>query len=420
MRHGRLGRPRSRRLWAMACAAVCTFAVVFAAASWWSAIRPHDDAATPRADATAQGDGQTSDLLDRDAVPDPDDDSAAGKARAAVADMSLEERVGQLVMAPLYAGDDPSVLYDYIVRRHVGSVLLIGNWNGGVSQVGTAVDTLRSYAPDDNQLLVTADQEGGLVQHLQGDGFDDMPSAVEQGAMDVDTLRTQAARWGGQLAQAGVNVDLAPVVDTVSGDRNANEPIGMLDRDFGLDAQGNADHAAAFIEGMRDAGVGTAVKHYPGLGAVTGNTDFTADDVLDTTTTLDGPEIEAFTTAIDDAGPSMVMMALATYDAIDPNHPAAFSSTIIDGYLRDETGYDGVVTSDSLSATAVSGYDTDQLGVLLVDAGGDLACIGALDYVTPILDGLVERASDDEDFAAKVTRSAVRVMTLKYEMGLAE
>lgn len=420
MRHGRLGRPRSRRLWAMVCAAVCTFAVVFAAASWWSAIRPRDDAATPRADAAAQGDDRTSDLLDRGAVPDPDDDSAAGKARAAVADMSLEERVGQLVMAPLYAGDDPSVLYDYIVRRHVGSVLLIGNWNGGVSQVGTAVDTLRSYAPDDNQLLVTADQEGGLVQHLQGDGFDDMPSAVEQGAMDVDTLRTQAARWGGQLAQAGVNVDLAPVVDTVSGDRNANEPIGMLDRDFGLDAQGNADHAAAFIEGMRDAGVGTAVKHYPGLGAVTGNTDFTADDVLDTTTTLDGPEIEAFTTAIDDAGPSMVMMALATYDAIDPDHPAAFSSTIIDGYLRDETGYDGVVTSDSLSATAVSGYDTDQLGVLLIDAGGDLACIGALDYVTPILDGLVERASDDEDFAAKVTRSAVRVMTLKYEMGLAE
>ena len=170
---------------------------------------------------------------------------------------------------------------------------------------------------------------------------------------------------------------------------------------------------------MRDAGVQTSIKHYPGLGSVTGNTDFTADGILDTTTMLDGDTINAFGTVITDAQPGMVMMALATYQAIDPSTPAAFSPTIIDGYLRARQGYQGVVTSDSLSAAALGGFQPSELGVRLVEAGGDLACIGAPDYVMPILDGLNAKAASDEAFAAKVTRSAERVLTLKYQMGLA-
>ncbi len=354
------------------------------------------------------------------AVPNPLDDSPAGKAKRAVASMSLEERIGQLVMAPLFVGNDPSVLQDLIANRHVGSVLLIGNWNGGVAAVKTATDALQSYAPEGNRLLVTADQEGGLVQHLQGPGFDAMPSAVEQGRMDATGLRNAAAAWGAQLAQAGVNVDLAPVVDTVGVNRATNAPIGALNRDFGLDANGNADHAIAFVQGMHDAGVAASVKHYPGLGAVSGNTDFTADGIVDATTALDGPGIGAFTRVIREAEPAMVMMSLATYQLIDAEHPAAFSSTIIDGYLRSTTGYEGVVTSDSLSATAVSGVPADQLGVRFVEAGGDLACIGDLSYVQPILDGLLTRAHADAAFADKATRAAERVMTLKYEMQLAD
>ena len=98
--------------------------------------------------------------------------------------------------------------------------------------------------------------------------------------MSTDQLRQSAAVWGSQLKSAGINVDLAPVVGTVTVDRASNGPIGALYRDFGLDADGNADHAKAFIQGMADSGVGSAIKHYPGLGSVTGNTDFTADAFL--------------------------------------------------------------------------------------------------------------------------------------------
>ena len=245
-----------------------------------------------------------------------------------------------------------------------------------------------------------------------------MPSAIQQGAMDVSQVRQSASAWGTQLKAAGINVDLAPVVGTVTVDRSSNAPIGALYRDFGLDPAGNADHAKAFIQGMSDSGVGSAIKHYPGLGSVTGNTDFTANGILDTTTTLDGPEISAFNGTLE-ASPSMVMMSLATYQAIDPNNPAVFSSTLVTGYLRGKIGFQGVVTSDSLSATALSGVQPSDLGVRLVEAGGDLACIGASSYVQPVLDGLNAKAAGDATFARKVQQSAIRVMTLKYEMGLA-
>lgn len=407
-------------------AMLCVVALVAAGTAWWM-LRPQQKDTLEHL-AQPQSSSPT---LNRDKAPTPKPqksqeqqkaagDSPAAKASRAIATMSLDERAGQLIMAPMFAGGNPADLSALISTRHVGSVVLIGNWNNGTAAAKTAADALQSYAPSGNQLIVSTDQEGGQVQHLRGSGFDTMPSAVAQGQMSADTLRSSAKTWGGQLKQAGINVDLAPVLGTVQVKRSSNAPIGALNRDFGLDSNGNAQHGIAFIEGMRDAGVGATVKHYPGLGAVTGNTDFTTEGILDTTTMLDDEEIGAFNTTIKQAKPAMVMMSLATYQRIDSSAPAAFSSKIIDGTLRGSVGYDGVVISDSLSAAAVSGIATKDLGVRLVDAGGDLACIGDTSYVTPILDGIIARAQSDPAFAKKVTASATRVMTLKYQMGLAK
>lgn len=405
---------------------LCVVALVAAGTAWWM-LRPQQK---DTLEHLVQPQSSSS-TLNRDKAPTPKpqksqerqkaaDDSPAAKASRAIATMSLDERAGQLIMAPMFAGGNPADLSALISTRHVGSVVLIGNWNNGTAAAKTAADALQSYAPSGNQLIVSTDQEGGQVQHLKGSGFDTMPSAVAQGQMSADTLRSSAKTWGGQLKQAGINVDLAPVLGTVQVKRSSNAPIGALNRDFGLDSNGNAQHGIAFVEGMRDAGVGATVKHYPGLGAVTGNTDFTTEGILDTTTTLDGEQIGAFNTTIKQAKPAMVMMSLATYQRIDSSAPAAFSSKIIDGTLRGSVGYDGVVISDSLSAAAVSGIATKDLGVRLVDAGGDLACIGDTSYVMPILDGIIARAQSDPAFAKKVTASATRVMTLKYQMGLAK
>ncbi len=114
------------------------------------------------------------------------------------------------------------------MNQHVGSALIIGNWNSGTAGVAAATSALQSYAPANNQLLMTTDQEGGLVQHLQGAGFDQMPSATDQGTMSTDQLRQSAAVWGSQLKSAGINVDLAPVVGTVTVDRATNGPVGSV------------------------------------------------------------------------------------------------------------------------------------------------------------------------------------------------
>ena len=419
-------RPRPSSAPTIIAAMLCVVALVAAGTAWWM-LRPQQK---DTLEHLAQPQSSSS-TLNRDKAPTPKpqksqerqkaaDDSPAAKASRAIATMSLDERAGQLIMAPMFAGGNPADLSALISTRHVGSVVLIGNWNNGTAAAKTAADALQSYAPSGNQLIVSTDQEGGQVQHLKGSGFDTMPSAVAQGQMSADTLRSSAKTWGGQLKQAGINVDLAPVLGTVQVKRSSNAPIGALNRDFGLDSNGNAQHGIAFVEGMRDAGVGATVKHYPGLGTVTGNTDFTTEGILDTTTTLDGEQIGAFNTTIKQAKPAMVMMSLATYQRIDSSAPAAFSSKIIDGTLRGSVGYDGVVISDSLSAAAVSGIATKDLGVRLVDAGGDLACIGDTSYVTPILDGIIARAQSDPAFAKKVTASATRVMTLKYQMGLAK
>jgi len=419
-------RPRPSSAPTIIAAMLCVVALVAAGTAWWM-LRPQQK---DTLEHLAQPQSSSS-TLNRDKAPTPKpqksqerqkaaDDSPAAKASRAIATMSLDERAGQLIMAPMFAGGNPADLSALISTRHVGSVVLIGNWNNGTAAAKTAADALQSYAPSGNQLIVSTDQEGGQVQHLKGSGFDTMPSAVAQGQMSADTLRSSAKTWGGQLKQAGINVDLAPVLGTVQVKRSSNAPIGALNRDFGLDSNGNAQHGIAFVEGMRDAGIGATVKHYPGLGAVTGNTDFTTEGILDTTTTLDDEEIGAFNTTIKQAKPAMVMMSLATYQRIDSSAPAAFSSKIIDGTLRGSVGYDGVVISDSLSAAAVSGIATKDLGVRLVDAGGDLACIGDTSYVTPILDGIIARAQSDPAFAKKVTASATRVMTLKYQMGLAK
>ena len=419
-------RPRPSSAPTIIAAMLCVVALVTAGTAWWM-LRPQQK---DTLEHLAQPQSSSS-TLNRDKAPTPKPqksqerqkaagDSPAAKTSRAIATMSLDERAGQLIMAPMFAGGNPADLSALISTRHVGSVVLIGNWNNGTAAAKTAADALQSYAPSGNQLIVSTDQEGGQVQHLKGSGFDTMPSAVAQGQMSADTLRSSAKTWGGQLKQAGINVDLAPVLGTVQVKRSSNAPIGALNRDFGLDSNGNAQHGIAFVEGMRDAGVGATVKHYPGLGAVTGNTDFTTEGILDTTTTLDDEEIGAFNTTIKQAKPAMVMMSLATYQRIDSSAPAAFSSKIIDGTLRGSVGYDGVVISDSLSAAAVSGIATKDLGVRLVDAGGDLACIGDTSYVTPILDGIIARAQSDPAFAKKVTASATRVMTLKYQMGLAK
>ena len=153
-----------------------------------------------------------------DAAPERLSARAAAEKCAArqAAELSLEQQTGQLLIGGVDA-DEPAEAELAAVRDlHLGGVILTNGTTAGAETTRQTSDKARQAAQADGvPLWVSADQEGGKVQHLKGPGFDAMPSAVEQGKLGADELRKRAAGWGGQLRDAGVNVNLAPVLDTV-------------------------------------------------------------------------------------------------------------------------------------------------------------------------------------------------------------
>ncbi len=327
--------------------------------------------------------------------------------------MTMAERVGQVVMVGVTSG---SASETAVLRKlHIGSVILMGNHSDGTSGVRRLTKKLQiSGLP--TPLLISVDQEGGLVQRLKGSGFDTIPSAKVQSKWSNAKLTSRATHWGRQLASAGVHWTLAPVTDTVPtsvGTKNA--PIGALGRGYGSDPDVVGKKVSAFVKGMDAAGIATSTKHFPGIGRVIGNTDFTSG-VKDTTTRPDDPYLEPFAAAVK-AGASSVMVSTVTYTKIDSHHVAAFSSTVI-GLIRGRLGFDGVVISDDLGAAkSMASVPAKQRGADFIKAGGDVAMTVAPSLADEFVAG-IRSAAKDSAVAAQVREAAVRVVTMKIDQGL--
>ena len=338
-----------------------------------------------------------------------------------VASLSLREQVGQLLMVGVPSFGISAADERDLARIRAGSVVLLGNTEAGAEVVEGVTDRARSAAgrPAGIRLLVAADQEGGQVQRLRGPGFRDIPSAEQQAGLPSSELVERASRWGRDLRSAGVDANLAPVADVVPDDmRTVNEPIGLLRRGYGSDPNRVADKVTAFVTGMQRADRATAVKHFPGLGRVRGNTDFTAD-VVDDSTRRGGEDLLGFRAAVV-AGTDMVMMSSARYARIDAEHRAAYSAEIIEEMLRGDLRFAGVVISDDLAAVAMGDLTPRSRLLRFLRAGGDLAIVGDPDMAVAAADAVVADARDDDGLAELVADRAARVLRLKARYGLAK
>jgi beta-N-acetylhexosaminidase len=163
---------------------------------------------------------------------------------------------------------------------------------------------------------------------------------------------------------------------------------------------------------MKQAGVATTAKHFPGLGRVVGNTDFTSG-VIDTATGPGSSYLRSFQTAIK-AGVPFVMVALATYTRLDPNHLAVFSSRIMRGLLRRQLHFKGVIVSDDLgAAAAVADMSPATRGLDFLAAGGDLITSQSLPVAIAMDQAVLARAGDDASFRATVKSAVMRVLDAK-------
>ena len=326
--------------------------------------------------------------------------------------LSESERVGQLF---LVGTSDLSADAAAIQAHHFGSVLLSGDSSAGVTATRQETDAIQNLAADGIRFFIAANQEGGEIQQLTGPGFELMPSALAQGSVDPRALEADAERWGRELKDAGVNLNLAPVLDVVPpGTASENAPIGMLDREFGFNAATVGAHGAAFIRGMQAAGIVTTAKHFPGLGRVRGNTDFTANVVDTSTTTRD---LASYQAGID-AGVPFVMVASATYTRLDPAHLAAFSPKII-ALLRDQLHFTGVIISDDLGeAAAVADMAPGSRAIDFITAGGDMVTSQDIGPAVAMADAVLRRADDDASFRGTVTTAVLRILAVKAKYGL--
>ena len=353
-------------------------------------------------------------------APPPPAPPPVSCAQATFDAMTPRARVGQLFLMgiPATGADQVSSTIESLAP---GGVFLTGRSAKGVAAtaaVTSTVQRLGTKASGGAGMFVATDQEGGQVQVLSGPGFARIPPATTQGTWSPEALQAAATGWGRELRAAGINVNLAPVGDVLSPALGkANAPIGRYDRAFGTTPPVVSDHVMAVVRGMRAAQVMSTVKHFPGLGRVRGNTDYSTG-VVDRQTTATDSSLRPFTQAAR-AGTSWLMVSSATYSKIDPDQVAAFSPTIINTLLRKKIGFQGVIVSDDLGrAKQVAAVAPGQRAVRFIAAGGDIVVTAEPATVGPMIDAVLAAATSDAGFATRVTTAQQRVLAEKSVLGL--
>jgi beta-N-acetylhexosaminidase len=258
-------------------------------------------------------------------------------------------------------------------------------------------------------LLIAVDAEGGSVMRLSlRAGYPPAPSAQDMGERDDLALtQEEARRLGARLREAGINWNLAPVVDVAV---NPDNPaVVALGRTFSRDPAAVTAHARAFILGMHEAGVLTALKHFPGHGSSLGDSHHGFTDVTDTAR-LD-VELLPFQALVRDKLADAVMPAHVFNRHLDAWHPASLSWYTVRRLLRARLGFQGVVVSDDLLMGAITqNYGLEDAALLALGAGVDVLLVsentirreprGAVRVV-----GAIQRALDE----GRLTRGAVQV-----------
>lgn len=291
-----------------------------------------------------------------------------------------------------------------------------------VRGLSAALQAAAAASPAGLPLFVAVDQEGGRVQRLKPErGFTQYPPARQLGQGTVGETRLRAVAMGRELADVGVNLNFAPVVDV---DVNPDSPaIGRLGRSYGRDPRAVAAHAAAFINGMAHVGVVSCLKHFPGHGSARADSHL---GVTDVSATRRPEELWPYRTLLRPAGNAwadgwggMVMVGHLYDNRLDAAHPATLSRATIDGLLRRDMGWRGVVITDDLQMGAITErYPLEDVVFRAVDAGADILLFGnnlrwqpdLTARVHETLTGLVRSGRISED---RIRQSYLRIARLK-------
>jgi beta-N-acetylhexosaminidase len=287
------------------------------------------------------------------------------------------------------------------VAAGAGGVILFGNT--APTNLRSALAALVRKAPGGVPPFIMTDEEGGAVQRM-ANLVGSMPSARRMGATMTPTqIRSLAKKVGTKMRANGVTMDLAPVLDLDNGDGpNAQDPDGT--RSFSVHVHKATADGLAFARGLKDAGVVPVVKHFPGLGGATANTDLAPADTKPWSVLQNGGLLP-FKSAIRDGMPA-VMVANAKVPGLT-RRPASISRAVIPRVLRNQLGYDGLVLTDSLSAFAVrdAGFHVPAAAVQALRADADMVLFTPTSSTGPHLTRRTVTAIVNAEAAGTLSRS---------------
>lgn len=354
--------------------------------------------------------------------------AAGAEKTGKLSDETLRRYAAQMLMVG-FKGDSIDANSDavrYVRDLRVGGIILfdvdltgsatIGSRNiTSKEQLAKLTSDLRRYA--DYDLLIAVDQEGGRVCRLKEQyGFQPTVSAEYLGEVNNrDTTYMYGERMAREMAEVGLNVNLAPLLDV-----NVNKDcpvIGKLHRSFSSDAQAVADNAGWFIDAHHAHGVLCSVKHFPGHGSAASDSHYGLTDVTDT---WKREELEPFRQMVEADKVDMIMTAHIFNRQLDKNLPATLSKNIIQGVLRDELGFDGVVVTDDMYMQGIiDHYSIKDAVVLAINAGADMLVMGnnistgfEPDRPFHIVDMIVKAVKDGEISEQRLIESHNRIEKL--------
>ena len=324
-------------------------------------------------------------------------------------DPTLERLANATLLVPFESLQAPRWILDGLADG-ISGVCLFHNNLESPEQV-TALNASLREATDTP--LISLDEEGGDVTRIGQARGSDYPGNAALGAVDdTDLTRATLHALGVQLSGMGFNMDLAPSVDVNVADDNP--VIGT--RSFGSDAELVARHAAASVKGLQEAGVAACAKHFPGHGATSQDSHHTLHRVEADADLRHRRELRPFRAAID-AGIRSVLTAHIELPGLGGRGPATLNRAVLNGLLRDELGFDGVVVSDAMEMRGVSGeLGIPEASVLAVAAGCDLLCLGRFvyaDQVARIRGALVEAVRDGRLSGERLEEAADRNARLR-------
>ncbi|HUP71968.1 MAG TPA: glycoside hydrolase family 3 N-terminal domain-containing protein [Acidimicrobiales bacterium] len=268
-----------------------------------------------------------------------------------------------------------------------------------------AIQEAAAIAPDPAPAIVATDQEGGMVRRIPGPP---VASAQTLGTQGVAAIHDQAAGAADALRQWGINVDLAPVADI----GRSGSFLAAQQRSFGTDPTAVAADVVAFVRGLHDGRVAATLKHFPGLGAATINTDVAASIVDVPADVLRSTDLPPFAAGIG-AGADLVMMSSAQYPSLD-SVPAVVSRPIVRDLLRNQLRFDGVIVSDAFDTDAVAALGPiGNVAITSANAGVDLFISRQAAPCTQIQEALAAAITDGRIPRADAEAAYARVMRLR-------